>query len=706
MAGGRHKPIARLRGFLLLLLVMITGALVALYLFGRAGKPGVAVEEERDGVASPEGEITLIGEGFEFTHSEEERPLFRVRGDSIRADRKGTVYLDGVGLTLYDEDGTGYEVAAERASYNRERRQARLAGEVVLSGPDNSQLATRGLRMVEDGNVLLSTGPVRFRWMDLTGTARRLRIDRSQDVYQLTGDVRVESLPGAEEEVLLTAERLFFERGSHQVQAANDVVLVRGGDRVEAGRVNAFLDDDNSQVIFLRARLDVSGNLALSTAQARDRGTGDAAAGVQRRLRFTGRSLSLLRDERGRLRNAEIEGAPRQPVVAETPSPDGTLQRLVAGYLVGEFGNGILTQVRAFNEPRLEELNRPGGEVTRNLKGRRLEASFAADGRMVALAAQEDVTFSDDQIRARGDRATFDTLEETGSFFGAPARLESARGELLAPRVDYERKTSFIHARDGVRAVAREAEDLGLGGTPLGAGGADAGPVRVESTEAFWRDDPRSAMFRGEVRAWRGENLLLADAVRADQGAGEQKLTASGSVRTVWLPAAEGAAVVAAADGGPASAQAPVEVTANTLTYQQPSDILIYEGQVRAEQGRQTLHCQRLEVELNDDGQAETLICVGDARLDDRAGGNSARGQRAVYDLTSRKVTMTGDPVTLKKSDGAQVQGGRVIYDLETGTAEVRGQAAAPSTAAPPSSTPSTPAAAPATTGGADGAQG
>ena len=266
MAGGSHKPIARLRGALLVLMVLVAAALVGLYLFGRAGQPGAPLEEDDGGLETPEGEITLIGEGFEFTHSEAQRPVFRVRGDSVRADRRGTVYLDGVGLTLYDEAGTGYEVAAERASYNREQRQARLAGEVVLSGPDDTRLTTRGLRMVEDGQTLISTGPVSFRWRDLEGRAERLRIDRQRDLYTLTGDVRVESLPDAEEEVLLTAQRVFFERGSHQVQAAGDVVVVRGGDRVEAGRINAFMDEDDSQVIFLRARLDVSGDLAMSTA--------------------------------------------------------------------------------------------------------------------------------------------------------------------------------------------------------------------------------------------------------------------------------------------------------------------------------------------------------------------------------------------------------------------------------------------------------
>jgi lipopolysaccharide export system protein LptA len=657
----RHRPIHRLRRVLLALLVLLAGALVALYLFGRAGRPGGGPQPRQGDAESPEGAITLIGEGFEFTHSEGERPVFRIRGDSVRADREGTVYLDGVGLTLYDEDGTGYEVAAERATYNRDNQRARLAGEVVLSGPNNTRLATRGMRLVERGAVLVSTGPVRFTFQQLQGRAENLRVEREQDVYLLSGDVVVESMPGAEVPLSLTAQRLVFEQQRHLVQAQNDVVLVRGEDRVEAGQINAFLDEEDREVLFLRARLDVAGDLASTTA---------GGTGAARRIHFAGRSLSLMRDGDGQLLNAELEGAPEQAVRIDSPSPDGTLQRLVAGYMVADFTNGALSQVRAFNEPHVVELAARGRGELRRLEGRRMEASFAADGRMVALTADEAVRFADADVRAEGDRATFDTLEETGVFTGSPVVAVSDRGELRAPQVTYERDAGLLHAEGGVRTLAQDAAGVGLDGTPLAEG---EGPVRVESEEAFWRDQPRSALFRGEVRAWRGENLLLADAVRADQEGSEQTLTASGGVRTVWIPAPPADGAGAAEDG----ARAPVEVTGNTLTYRKPREVLVYEGNVRAEQARQALQCRRLEVELSEAGEAETLTCIGDARLDDRAAGNSARGERAVYDLTSRTVTMTGDPVTLRKSDGAQVQGGRVLYDLESGKARVQGEGAA-----------------------------
>lgn len=714
MAKQRHRTVDLLRRLLLVVLLLGVAGLVALYLFGRAGRPLEPEPEEDTALAddeAPQGEITLVGEGFEFTHSEADQPVFRIRGESVRADRGGTVYLDGVALTLYDERGTAYDIAADRATFNQEKREARLAGDVMLRGPDDTSLATRGLRLVERGKVLLSTGPVRFTYRTLRGTADSLRIDLDKDEYLLTGAVHVETGPlpaaaaGTEatapppqttasadgspdadatdpappQRATLDCKRLAFDGARHLVRANGDVVINRGDDRLEAALINVFLDEEDRVAVFLRARWSVRGRMTVATRDARTGAPGT------RTLSLSGRSLSLLRTPAGQPANAELEGAARVPAVIESPTDRGTVQRLVAGYLVGSFDRGLLTSVRAFNSPSVVEvdprIDGAAGEL-RHLTGTRMEASFAGDGRVVALDAEENVVYRDGAVELHGDAATFDTLEEKGVFTGDPVRIDSDRGEVLAPKVTYERPAGLVYAEEGVRTVARDAREVGLDGTPLGAG---EGPLRVESREAFWRDDPRSVLFRGEVRAWRGDNLLLADAVRADQtagggdgAAGGRQVRASGGVRTVWIPPpAEGGAAVPAQTAG-AQTGGPVEVTANNLEYQELRSLLVYEGRVRAERGDRVLTCRRLDVELDDAGEAQRLICVGDAVLDDRPAGNRARGARAVYDLHARTVTMSGNPVTLTKSDGAQVQGGRVEYDLDSGKARVLAEEPAP----------------------------
>jgi lipopolysaccharide transport protein LptA len=175
---------------------------------------------------------------------------------------------------------------------------------------------------------------------------------------------------------------------------------------------------------------------------------------------------------------------------------------------------------------------------------------------------------------------------------------------------------------------------------------------------------------------------VLAQALRGDRTAeGTDVLTATGEVKTVWIPAS--GADGAGGSGGPeASAggapQEPVEVTAQEMVYRAGERTLVYRGKAVAVQGRRELACQELLVALDGDGRAESMTCTGQVVLDDRAAGNRATGQRAVYDLGARTVTIEGAPVRLRKADGAQVEGRRVVYDIEAGSATVRGEAPAP----------------------------
>jgi lipopolysaccharide transport protein LptA len=364
------------------------------------------------------------------------------------------------------------------------------------------------------------------------------------------------------------------------------------------------------------------------------------------------------------------------------PSPEGTVQRLVAGFATAGFEGGRLASLQAFHEPRLEELAAGRRQPLRVLSGKRLTASLDAAGRVTTMVGDEEVRYRDERLRAEGDHARFDVPAGKGELTGDPVRAVTERGEVFAPRVTYDRNTGFVESHGGVRALIRRAGEMGFRGTPFAAG---QGPVRVEAEEGLMREEPRGVLFRGHVRAWQGKNLLIADTLRGDDDADGQRLSATGSVRTVWVP--EPAATEAEGDAPPA----PVEVTSRSLRYREAADELVYEGAVRAEQLERELACRRLVVELTPEGEAERMVCTGNARLDDRELGNAARGETAVYDLAARTVTMTGDPVVLRRGDGGVVQGREVVYTIDTGKVVVGKERAdaAPAAADPlPASTP------------------
>jgi lipopolysaccharide transport protein LptA len=246
-----------------------------------------------------------------------------------------------------------------------------------------------------------------------------------------------------------------------------------------------------------------------------------------------------------------------------------------------------------------------------------------------------------------------------------------------------------------VRAVIEKTDDNELAGSALGEG---EGPIRVEAKEGFWRESPRSFLFRGEVRAWRGANLLTAKFLSGEDDS--KKLTASGGVKTLWIPqpapAAGGSrapakaapAAGAKATAAPATAdepsREPVEVTSSDLVYLESKRLLTYTGDVRVVQKDRTLNCQKLEVQLGADKKAETMTGTGQVHLVDPQAGRTLDSQRAVYHVKQKVIEMFGEPVTMKDKDANVVRGRHMIYHNESGKVDVLGTAASGGGAAPP----------------------
>lgn len=652
-----HRPnISRLRRLLLIVLALLLSGVGGLFLFGRAGKDAIRRPAEED-EASQAGEGTaLIGEDFDYTFTERERPIFRIRGDSIRADQGGTIFLDGVALTLYDEEGRSYHVESRQASFNRESNEGQLQGNVVLKGPSGLMLRTAHLQIHQKGQVLVSPKPVVLRYADMyTAKADKLRVNLQEEMFVLAGHSRVESLAGAEIPMDLTAERTVYDRKQLLIRAEGNAVLRRGTEQVRAKRLSAHLTEDESGLTFVRAQWNVSGRLA---------GSGSVA-------RFSGRDLAVQFQPgtENQARKVVLEGGEKNRAWIETAGP-GVTRMLTALQIEGMLAQGVLIRAEAFGGVELRETMRGSGQrEVRRATGMRADAGFGLDGQLATINLHNKVVFRDPQTRATGTRASLDLEAGRGEFFGDPVEVVNERGKMVAPRVLYNVENQILNATGGVRAVMEQSTDSELAGTPLGEG---KGPVWVESREAFWRKAPQSFLFRGDVRAWRGENLLLTTELRGDQA--DDRLMAAGGVKTLWIPADQ---------ANPKAKRSPVEVVAQEMVYLEGGNLLTYTGSVRVVQDGKTLTCDRLDVELTQENRAKLMTCTGEARLNDPKEGRHIAGQKAVYDLAAKRMEITGDKVTMRDRDGNLVQGRRVIYSVEDGKVEVKGKEDSPTIPAP-----------------------
>lgn len=151
------------------------------------------------------------------------------------------------------------------------------------------------------------------------------------------------------------------------------------------------------------------------------------------------------------------------------------------------------------------------------------------------------------------------------------------------------------------------------------------------------------------------------------------------------------AAVVTAA--GPAHGQsagfagqdesAPIEITADELEVRQAEQVATFSGEVDAVQGEMTLSADVLDVFYGDeagaadgagDGAGEPM---GDIRRVVARGNvvvtsprETARGSEGVYDLRTRRITLTGD-VVLTRDDNV-LRGNRLEIDLASGVSRMR----------------------------------
>ncbi len=655
---GRIKA---LRWIALGVAAVLAATIALLWFLGRDRTPDL----EPGRAENPRG-ARQVGKGFDHTITHEGKPLLRIRGKRDRYDKDGNLHVEEVLITAYQQDGSRYEIAADKATYNLQQREAVLAGRVSLAGPQGFALRTKRLVLRQGGRWLVSDSQVSFQWgtdPPLAGRAAKLHAQVNRGEFVLSGGVAIRSLrpiaagDAEGEPFRISAEVLVFERNLHQLRANVRVLLKYGRSHMKADRLAVHLSPQENKVQFVRARWNVRAEFHDKDAQGRPTS-----------LVSEGDALAVLFDDAGKLpTRIELDGDGKKPAHLRRNNGGGEVFDLVAARTEGELAGGRLTSAQAMGGVVIAQES-PGAPA-RKVEARRADAEFASDGNLASLEVKNDVKVHE---AGRGEllaaRAIV-TPERTDAFgaAGAPVRLDSPRGQLRAPQITYTKDSGLAHATGGVEATMPPGKDNPMEDTPLTESGE---PVNVQAEEAFWRDQPRAFLFKGKVRAWSGDRVLRADQLRGD--ADQQQLTAAGSVQTLWFmppPKTEEGST----GGGAASAGGPrqVRVEAATLLYSEREHRLVYDGNVHVVDGQRTLDSKTLTVELTQKGQARRMIATGSVKLEAPVEGRTITAERADYDVEARRVVFRGAPVTLKDTKGGTLTGKQAVYSMETAKVRV-----------------------------------
>lgn len=121
--------------------------------------------------------------------------------------------------------------------------------------------------------------------------------------------------------------------------------------------------------------------------------------------------------------------------------------------------------------------------------------------------------------------------------------------------------------------------------------------------------------------------------------------------------------------------KAPVNYAADRIEVQDKAKRVVLSGNVDISQSDLRLRAARTTVAYSNPGEIsiDRIDATGGVQV--TRGGESARGDVAVYDFDRNVITMTGN-VALRRS-GDTLNGGRLVIDLDSGLSSVDGRSGA-----------------------------
>ena len=648
-----ERPYRRLRRILLVLGVASILVVVLLLLAYNFGQSSVELDPDAatGSPVSTQGALSTA-EKVRYSHSSGGVKIFEVWAETQRLDEDGVSHLDDVRVEFFRQDGVSYVVTSRRATLDETTLAALFEGDVKVRGWRNMELDARAIDVSRGGRIINSRGAVDIRWLDekggpyLEGRASEMRVDREQENIILSDGVHMRTVPGVFPYLRLDAQRLNYSRNESLIRAVDEVRLVRGDQQLTCNALTLFLEDDQRTLKMARARFDVEGSMA---------SVGED--GGRTRVQFRGELLEMrpAPADPG-VSFVDLMRADGPPISIDVVASDGVGQRLVADAVTARTRDNELSQIEARTETGrsvslTEYIDIREPFILRRACADRLVAGFTDDGALDQLFLESQVEMRDRKMQVTGgDQATFTAAGERLEITGPGVEIYEERGDLYAPKIVLMGQKGILEATGGVEATLRDTSDS-LAGTPLGQG---EGPIRVQSQTATWTETPPAFVFDGDVRAWQGDNLVLANQLRGNQATSE--MAATGGVTTLWTPR-----------GG--SVKRPVEVKAPTMTYKADPGRLLYNGGVKMTSDQRKLSCRDMTVELGPGGQgAERMVCDKNVTLIDPVGGKKVKGDLANFLIAADVIEVFGDPVDLENADGSRLDGQYLRYDVESGT--------------------------------------
>lgn len=245
-----------------------------------------------------------------------------------------------------------------------------------------------------------------------------------------------------------------------------------------------------------------------------------------------------------------------------------------------------------------------------------------------------------------GEEAVFDAAKVLGVYGGPgrPAVADSAEARIEAPKILVASAAGDLLASGGVACVLKRGE-----GRPKAGFFSRQENVSISSRSLQILSEASTTLLTGDVLVSQGTNTLRAGEVELAGDAG--RMSGAGGVAVTLTEAADGEAGARTVElGGQEMAYSPGQ---RTLTLTSKAYVRLPEAGLDAGRVSAVIYREGKSLESL---SAATGVVVSKGRY-------VGRGEAALYEAATGRITLTGKPV-LTDAEGGSIRGDKLTFDL------------------------------------------
>jgi lipopolysaccharide export system protein LptA len=483
----------------------------------------------------PGEQIQSSAKEFETRKVEKGREVYRIRAARAFMLKDGTLVLsDDIQVHLVTGGGEELTLRSNSGTYNQKKEEFTLSGNVWMFHEKGFSLQTRELRYQESKELVRCRRKVSFFYKDqYKGVCEDMDYDIARERATLRGYVRFwfSDKPDSRN---VASDTCIADKKPGVIVFSGDAVLNYDGNQLTAPTMEARLVEKTWELREIEGRGSEPKAVATMKGAVELESPAPGATLELPDKKLEAEKVSLVFDS-GDHRLTEMVAVDTDSAKLEyTPAGKSSSQplELLAAEIHVFFGAGGLYASEGKATGNVRCLMKQSGPEERKLTTDLLLIHFdEATGRLRSFTMPRKGRISKGDTWGEGNRCEYALATGDASFVGkARAYLDGMT--VWADTLHSDAATETLDARDNVRAETEKGGDSAVV-LPFGKGQE---PTYISSEKLEVLQKEKVARFTGKVKAWKGNDLILADSLVMDRSRGV--LEASGEeVRSSLHPA-------------------------------------------------------------------------------------------------------------------------------------------------------------------------